>query len=224
MKQRLSGLVNLSFLVSLAFHGLIVLIFCMSYKRVDQKKLLSVELKLESAFSRQSLRKEPREKLEGSQSAKAEKKKPRPAKEALKVDKELELVSNRAQEYDRASAAKGEETLGEIYNGEHAVAQKTTRDLPELQNGDSVFVAYPEEARFLRIEGSVRLLLVVSKSGKVVKSEVLSGPEHGLQKAALKLAKKLRFLPATDQNGNPQESNIEHVVEFRLHKSQSASL
>ena len=92
----------------------------------------------------------------------------------------------------------------------------TARDKPELINGDDVHVAYPAKARYRKIEGRVRLLLTVAQSGRVINASILSSPSHDLQQAALKLAQKLIFLPATDAFGQALVAQIEHDVVFRL--------
>lgn len=82
-----------------------------------------------------------------------------------------------------------------------------------LNKGESI--PYPEKAKLLLVEGSVFLRLTVAKDGHVAKAEVISG-HFDLRKAALKLADKLLFLPATDEDGMALVSMVEHEVVFRL--------
>ena len=93
-----------------------------------------------------------------------------------------------------------------------------TREEPLLLNGEHVLVPYPPKARRQKIEGKVRLRLVVAQNGHVVKAEIISCPSYDLQAAALRVVKKLLFLPATDNFGFPKIAEIEHEVIFRLHE------
>lgn len=101
-----------------------------------------------------------------------------------------------------------------------SILGKPIRSHPMLINGDSVKVSYPERARQFLIEGVVRLRLRISSQGNVIHAEVLSGPEFGLKNAALSVAKKLFFLPATDQEGVAITKDIEHEVVFKLNRLQ----
>ena len=85
-------------------------------------------------------------------------------------------------------------------------------------NGHAVFIAYPAKARHRRIEGKVRLRLIITQNGQVEKAEILSCPSEYLQQAALKVVQKLLFLPATDNFGIAQMAEVEHEVVFRLHE------
>jgi TonB family protein len=87
---------------------------------------------------------------------------------------------------------------------------------PKLINPD-IHVEYPLKARRLKVEGCVRLLLTVSEEGRVIDVHVVSGPAFGLRQAALRVAQKLAFLPATDAQGRAKVAQIEHDVVFRLH-------
>lgn len=106
---------------------------------------------------------------------------------------------------------------------EHGDAASNDRDLlrphPELVNGDQVHIPYPERARQLMIEGVVRLRLTISEAGRVIDAEVLSGPAFGLRNAALLVARKLFFLPATDEHGQAKTAHVEHDVVFKLKRS-----
>lgn len=86
---------------------------------------------------------------------------------------------------------------------------------PQLLSKD-IKVAYPKKARHFRVEGNVRLELLVAKSGLVVETKILSGPGFGLKEAALSVVKQLSFLPATNQWGKPIDARIEHEVLFKL--------
>ena len=92
------------------------------------------------------------------------------------------------------------------------------RLFPRLLNGNDVDIPYPERAKQLMIEGVVRLRLTISEAGKVIHAEVISGPAFGLRSAALKVARKLFFLPATDEHGQARVEKVDHDVVFRLNR------
>ena len=75
--------------------------------------------------------------------------------------------------------------------------------------------SYPEEARRLGLEGDVRLELLVSVKGRVIRSKVLKKAGNGFDKAARKLAKLFRFRPAM-QGDNPVAVWIPRTFKFRL--------
>jgi periplasmic protein TonB len=56
--------------------------------------------------------------------------------------------------------------------------------------------SYPAEARKLGVQGPVKLKLTVDATGVVTAAEVLSGPGHGLDEAALELVRAMRFEPS----------------------------
>lgn len=94
-----------------------------------------------------------------------------------------------------------------------------TRAYPLLMNGDEVAIPYPPQARARRVEGIVKLKLTVATSGEVISADIISGPAYGLRQAALLVARKLFFLPATDEQGEARIAQIEHEVVFRLTSS-----
>ena len=93
------------------------------------------------------------------------------------------------------------------------------RAFPLLVNGNEVNIPYPPQARARRIEGIVKLKLTVATSGEVISADIISGPAYGLRQAALLVARKLFFLPATDEQGEARIAQIEHEVVFRLTSS-----
>lgn len=137
-----------------------------------------------------------------------------PAKKsaALKVQHPKKTAPLVKDFFEHASGAHA----GEEGAKAEGTAQAPRRPKPLLLNGDAVRVTYPPKARHLKIEGSVHLRLVVAASGDVKEAAIVSGPAFGLTQAAVSLAKKLRFLPATDEDGNAVVSEISHEVIFRL--------
>lgn len=57
-------------------------------------------------------------------------------------------------------------------------------------------IPYPEEARKNSIEGPVVMDLLIDQNGKVRKVDLISGPGHGLNEAALKAVENFKFRPA----------------------------
>ncbi len=128
---------------------------------------------------------------------------------------------SQSHESTRTQGRKNEEAPSEVdahestsLSGEKG--HQTTRLRPFLLNGKEVKIPYPEQARARRIEGTVVMKLTVAETGKVIDVDIISGPAYGLRQAALMVARKLFFLPATDQSGNARVAQIEHEVIFRL--------
>lgn len=119
---------------------------------------------------------------------------------------------------ERAKAGEQGETAG--FGGQahgNEEGSNIVRESPVLIANDHK-VSYPEKAKLKMLEGIVLLRLTISEHGRVIKAEVLSGHNEFI-KAALKLADKLFFLPATDHKGSPKVALIEHEVVFRLRQS-----
>jgi len=57
--------------------------------------------------------------------------------------------------------------------------------------------SYTEEARHARVQGVVRIELMVNEQGDIVSARVLQGLGYGLDEAALSAARRLHFSPAT---------------------------
>ena len=77
---------------------------------------------------------------------------------------------------------------------------------------------YPPDAKRLGVEGKVKVKLTVDDTGKVVKRRLVTKLGHGLDKLALKLAKKLRFDPAIDTNDQRVASVLVWTFNFKLPK------
>jgi protein TonB len=73
-------------------------------------------------------------------------------------------------------------------------------------------VRYPAEARWLAIEGDVRLRLHVDQAGHVDDAAIVRSLGHGLDEAALDLVRTLRFNPATNDDGHPVAAYVEWTV------------
>jgi TonB family protein len=74
---------------------------------------------------------------------------------------------------------------------------------------------YTAEGRSLKIEGDVRIDLVFLANGTVQVNRVVSGLGHGLDEAAVRAAKQIKFKPAK-REGQPVDFPAIVRIEFRL--------
>jgi protein TonB len=74
---------------------------------------------------------------------------------------------------------------------------------------------YTDAARNARVEGRVRLELVVDENGAVKDAKILSGLGYGLDEAAMIAAQKIRFRPAT-RCGRPVQAPFIISMRFVL--------
>ena len=84
---------------------------------------------------------------------------------------------------------------------------------PVLVN--SVAPRYTEEARALKIQGTVGMVLVITECGDVDTVLPYRNLGHGLDEQAMEAARKLKFLPAT-QSGKPIRYLTKLSIEFNL--------
>ena len=82
---------------------------------------------------------------------------------------------------------------------------------------EEVRIPYPPEARRLLVEGTVVVRLTIDGEGRVVAANVVSGPGHGLNEAAVTALKAFRFRPAT-RGGKPTATQITYKYTFSLHQ------
>ena len=74
---------------------------------------------------------------------------------------------------------------------------------------------YTEEARALKIQGTVSMGILVTENGDVDSVLIFGGLGHGLGEQAMEVARKLKFSPAT-QGGKPIPYWTKLSVEFHL--------
>ena len=74
---------------------------------------------------------------------------------------------------------------------------------------------YTEEARALKIQGTVSMGILVTENGDVDSVLIFGGLGHGLDEQAMEVARKLKFSPAT-QGGKPIPYWTKLSVEFHL--------
>ncbi len=77
---------------------------------------------------------------------------------------------------------------------------------------------YPYAAKRAKKEGTVTVRLVIDPEGRVLKAEVMPGPDNEtFAKATLQAVKRWRFKPA-EKNGRRVMCWVEVPVEFKLHR------
>lgn len=74
---------------------------------------------------------------------------------------------------------------------------------------------YPQEAKAARIEGPVRLSVLINTDGSVQEVLVLEGPGYGLNETAQEALKKFVFSPA-EKEGVKVAARIVFIYRFRL--------
>ena len=74
---------------------------------------------------------------------------------------------------------------------------------------------YPRNARTAKIEGDVRLEVVILPNGRVGQIRVLNSPNPALNNAAIRAAQQSTYKPGL-RNGKPDTFTIEVTVSFRL--------
>ena len=95
-----------------------------------------------------------------------------------------------------------------------SIAAIKTRAMPK---GDySYFDEYPDEAKRLGIAGQIKVRLLVSAEGAVVKRTLLQGLGHGLDELALKKAATMQFTPARDANDRAVASVVVWTFNMQL--------
>lgn len=108
-----------------------------------------------------------------------------------------------------------------LYPGPHADSEAVPmRNKPQLRNEAEIrqelFRNYPPGLRQMGRRGEVRLHVKVDEDGRVVFRRVVeSSGECAFDRAALEVARKLRFSPATDGDGNRLPAWVEVPVWFR---------
>ena len=74
---------------------------------------------------------------------------------------------------------------------------------------------YTKEARALRIQGTVSMIILITEDGDVDSVLVLRGLGHGLDQRAAEMARTLKFAPAT-RSGKPMPYWMKLIVGFNL--------
>lgn len=110
-----------------------------------------------------------------------------------------------------ASDSSSQESQSQDSNGVAEIQQVTK--MPRVLK--QVKAEYPESAKQARIEGSVKLSVLVDPTGNVTEVLILEGPGHGLNETAQKALMNFRFSPAEKQ-GEKVSVKITYIYRFRL--------
>jgi TonB family protein len=134
------------------------------------------------------------------------------------IETALRFVSDSNSEESatmRAQIEQTREVVGKLKQfGVLEASQKTPGIVrPFLLN--SAQPRYTEEARALKIQGTVLMGLLVTETGDVDLALVLRGLGYGLDEQAIDVARKLKFSPAT-RNGEPAPYWLKLSVGFNL--------
>ncbi|MBX5481447.1 MAG: TonB-dependent receptor [Myxococcaceae bacterium] len=84
---------------------------------------------------------------------------------------------------------------------------------PELLH--FVDAVYPEEAKALQLDASVKMAITIGADGSVTDVQVLEPAGHGFDEAAVAAVKQFQFSPA-EVDGVPAPVQIEYVYNFRF--------
>lgn len=75
-----------------------------------------------------------------------------------------------------------------------------TEDIVKARPLTILRASYTESARHAHVQGRVRMELLIDEKGEVVSAKLLDGLGYGLDEAALEVARRYRFSPATRCN------------------------
>jgi TonB family protein len=100
-----------------------------------------------------------------------------------------------------------------------SIASIKTGAQPKHDYSTDTAADYPAEAKALRIEGDIKVRLVVDDRGAVKSRVLLNKLGHGLDELAMQRAGKLEFIPAKDTDDRPVSS----VVVWTFHMTLPAS-
>ncbi|MDA3862298.1 MAG: energy transducer TonB, partial [Deltaproteobacteria bacterium] len=81
-------------------------------------------------------------------------------------------------------------------------------------------ISYPESAKYLGIEGKVRLMLFIDEEGKIYKVKILTKLHPILDRAAVAGARKAKYKPALDQYGKPIKSKSIISIRFKIEEEE----
>jgi TonB family protein len=82
-----------------------------------------------------------------------------------------------------------------------------------------MLIVYPDSARRIGLEGTVKLQALIGKDGRVEKVEVLKSDNDIFKNAAIDAMKRETFTPAK-QNGTPLKLWIVRQISFKLNRAE----
>ena len=98
-----------------------------------------------------------------------------------------------------------EQSTDEVYKASEVTRKVMIRSKPEP--------VYTDEARENKIEGTVRLRLVLHSTGEVTEIKILKSLPHGLTEKAMEAARKIEFTPA-EKDGRPVSQYV--IIEYNF--------
>ena len=105
-------------------------------------------------------------------------------------------------------------TSGATQSKEHIVRVKIGQGVSQGLLIKQVRPVYPDQARYARIQGSVKLNAIISKTGDIVDLEVLDGPIE-LVVSAVNAVRQWKYQPYV-LNGEPVEVVTQITVNYTL--------
>ncbi len=151
-----------------------------------------------------------------SQTSESKAKPPAPQKSLERPDRDIgpavgSAVSEQGQESDASETKKP--------SLEGALAASSALSVDQVSILPKVIVQeraeYPESAKQARVEGAVKLSVIIDTLGRVQSAEVLEGPGFGLDETAQRALMKFKFSPA-EKDGSKVPVKIIYVYRFRL--------
>ncbi len=81
---------------------------------------------------------------------------------------------------------------------------------------EKIIPAYPADAKNEKVEGSVKLEVVINTKGEVVEVKTVESADPRLSTAATDAVKQWKFTPAKDKQGKPVQCKSSITVNFKL--------
>ena len=78
-------------------------------------------------------------------------------------------------------------------------------------------IVYPEQARKTNLEGKVVLDALISKTGEVIKVNILQSTDSIFNQPAINALMESRFTPARDEDMKPIALWVSRSIRFKLH-------
>ena len=130
-------------------------------------------------------------------------------------------------DYSKVDAVFGEFNESQDSDHEHLKEEELFDDdfctqMPEIQGGYETIqnlIKYPKDAKKLGIEGCVIVMLDINKDGSVDNVKVGKGLFPSLDREAVRVASKLKFIPGRNKKGAPIKVSFNIPVRFSLNNN-----
>ena len=130
-----------------------------------------------------------------------------------KVKKTITLPTEQSPVHKTEAISANENQKIDSASGENIFDTQQITKLPRVIN--QIKASYPEAAKKARIEGPVKLSVLIDPTGVVTEVLILEGPGHGLNETAQEALKGFKFSPA-EKEGQKVSVKITYVYRFRL--------